>query len=76
MPVRSPVYLTPLKIKVTGLDKQFIEHASRQLGIAQAEFVRRLIAVERMEWIKNGLYQFPGIQRQKGHGEGEREGLQ
>jgi len=64
-----------LKIKVSALDKHFVEACAGWQGISQAELVRRLIAEARFQWIKCGLYRMPDGQAQRGYNGGFKEGL-
>ena len=45
-------YLTPL-------DRHFLHHASKYLGISQGEFMRRILHGLREVYAKGGAYQFP-----------------
>jgi hypothetical protein len=63
-----------LKIKVSVLDKHFVEAGSAWQGISQAEFVRRLIGEARFRWITHNLYQAPNGHGQRGDSRGFKEG--
>jgi len=53
---RSRRKLVALAHKFTPLDQEFIEFAARTQGVSKSEFMRRIVAVERMSWEKTGLF--------------------
>jgi hypothetical protein len=44
---------------LTPLDVEFLAFAAKNQGISQSEFMRRIVALVRLDWQRNGLWQ-PG----------------
>jgi hypothetical protein len=42
--------------RLTPLDVEFLASAAKNQGISQSEFMRRIVAIERMNWQRNGLW--------------------
>jgi len=43
--------------QLTKLDIEFLDFAARNEGVSRAEYLRRIIAIDRMAWTKAGLFQ-------------------
>ena len=56
---KKPPPMRLLNVMLNAQDFDFLDFGAKRLGLARAEFLRRVIHDSRLQWITKGLYEFP-----------------